>query len=270
VTALAALLFYGFHVESVVILFVLVPMASAFFYGTRPSLVASVLAALVYDYLFTEPYFSLRIADPSVGVEVAVFVATSLLTGQLAKLVRRQQEALGMRLGQTEVLSDMGRELLGVPNIGQIAVESAGLVNQQVRSTINLMKTTVQEAIAATAIRYADRALHLPCIVIVRRKGEEPRIWGRSSPELAITAKDKAIAQWVFDNNQPAGNGTRTLEASDYCFMPISSKGHCWGAIGLRTDFGRLLPGERALVSAIANLAAVALANLEIQAPEAP
>lgn len=268
VTALAALLFYGFHIESVVVIFVLAPMASAFFYGIRPSLVASLLAALVYDYLFTEPYFSLRIGSPSVAVEVAVFVATSLLTGQLAKLVRRQQEALSLRLGQMEVLSDMGRELLAVPNIGQIAVEAAGLVDPQVHSTISLMKTTVQEAIAATATRYTDRALHLPCVVILRRKGEEPRIWGRSSPELAIGAKDRAIAQWVFDNSQPAGRGTRTLGASEYCFLPISNKGKCWGAIGLRADFDRLLPGERTLVSAIANLAAVALENLEVQAPE--
>ncbi|MFZ1947234.1 MAG: DUF4118 domain-containing protein [bacterium] len=267
-TALAALFFYGFHIESVVIVFVLAPMASAFFYGVRPSLVASIVAALVYDYLFTRPHFSLRMADAATVLEVAVFMVISVLTGQLAKLVRRQQEALSVRLGQTELLSDMGRELLAVPNIGQIAVEAAGPLNRQVRSTISLMKTTVQEAIAATVIRYTDRALQVPCVVILRRKGEEPRVWARSSQDLTMTAKDQAIAQWVFDNNQPAGRGTRVLEASEYCFLPISSKGRCWGAVGLGSDFGRLLPGERALAQAVANLAAVALENLEGQAPE--
>jgi hypothetical protein len=41
------------------------------------------------------------------------------------------------------------------------------------------------------------------------------------------------------------------------------------GAVGLRADLDRLLPGERTLALAIANLAAVALDNLEAQAPAA-
>ena len=59
--------------------------------------------------------------------------------------------------------------------------------------------------------------------------------------------------------------GTGTLQASDFCFLPVSSKGSCMGAIAIESDFGMLLPHERALVSAIANLAAVALENLELQ-----
>ena len=37
------------------------------------------------------------------------------------------------------------------------------------------------------------------------------------------------------------------------------------GAVGIRFDYGLLLPHERVLVSAVANLAAVALDNLETQ-----
>ncbi len=270
VTAMAALLFYVFHIGSVVILFVLAPMASALFFGIGPSVFVSILSALVFDYLFTKPYFSLEIANPSVTLEVVIFVATSVLTGQLAKLVRRQQEALSMRLGQMEVLSDMGRELLGIPNLGQIVIEAAGPVDEHVRSTLKFMKVTVQDAIAGTTIRYLDRALHLPCVVILREEGEDPRIWAKSSPELSITPKDQAIVQWVFTNSEPAGKGTRTLEASDYCFIPISSKGKGMGAIGIRSDFGLLLPQERTLASSVANLSAVALENLEVQTSDLP
>jgi two-component system sensor histidine kinase KdpD len=268
VAGLGALASRFFNIESPVVLFVLAPVASALFFGVGPALAVSILSALVYDYLFTKPYFSLAISDPAIALEVAIFVAVSILTAQLAGLVRRQQDALSMRLGQTELLSDMGKELLAIPNIGQIVVEAAGPLDGEVRSTLRLMKTTVRDAVAGTVLRYADRALHLPCIVVIRVAGESPRVWARSEPDLDITPKDQAIVQWVFDKGQLAGRGTRVLGSSTYCFVPMSSRGACRGAIGIRRDFSRLLPGERALVAAVANLAAVTLENLEAQAPD--
>jgi two-component system sensor histidine kinase KdpD len=268
ITAIAALLFYVFHIKSVVVLFVLAPMASALFFGIGPSLFVSVVSALVYDYFYTAPYFSFRISNPDIGLEVVIFVVTSILTAQLAKLVRRQQQALSMRLGQMEILSDMGKELLGIPNIGEIVMEAAGPIDDHVRSTLKFMKVTVQDAIAGTTLRYLDRALHLPCVVILWEGGEKARVWAKSDPGLSLTDKDQAILQWVLTHDQPAGKGTKTLEASDYCFIPISSKGTSNGAIGLQSDFGLLLPQERTLISAIANLAAVSLENLEAQTSE--
>jgi two-component system sensor histidine kinase KdpD len=268
VAGLGALVSRLFHIESPVILFVLAPIASALFFGIGPSLVVSILTALVYDYLFTKPYFSLSIADPAIALEVAIFVVTSVLTAQLASLVRRQQDALSMRLSQTEVLSDMGKELLAIPNIGQIVIETAGPLDRDVRDTLRLMKTTVRDAVAGTVLRYVDRTLHLPCIVLIRAAGESPKIWARSGPEIELTSKDQAIVQWVFDHDQMAGQGTKVLGSSAYCFLPISSRGTCRGAIGIGRDFSRLLPAERALVAAVANLAAVTLDNLEAQAPD--
>jgi two-component system sensor histidine kinase KdpD len=268
VAALGALASRVFHIESPVILFVLAPIASGLFFGIGPSLLVSLLAAIVYDYLFTQPYFSLRIADPAIALEVAIFVVTSILTSQLAGLVRRQQQALSGRLSQMEALSDMGKELLAIPNIGQIVIEAAGPLERDLKNTLKLMKTTVHDAVAGTALRYTERALHMPCVVLIRVKGESPKIWAKSAPDLEITPKDQAIAQWVFDNDEMAGRGTRTLGSSSYCFVPISSRGACRGAIGIRADYGRLLPGERAMVAAVANLAAVSLENLEAQAPD--
>jgi two-component system sensor histidine kinase KdpD len=265
VTAVAAVLFYGFHVQTLVVLFVLAPMASAFFFGIGPSLFVSALSAIVYDYLFTRPYFSLDVANAEIALEIVIFVLTSILTAQLARLVRRQQAALSMRLGQMEILSEMGKELLAIPNPGQIVVEAAGPVDEHVRRTLKFMKVTIQEGIAATALRYLDRALHLPCLVVLREARGKPRVWAGSDQELALTPKDQAIVEWVFTHDQPAGKGAGTLQASDFCFLPISSKGSCLGAIAIQFDFGMLLPHERALISAIANLAAVALENLDLQ-----
>jgi two-component system sensor histidine kinase KdpD len=270
VTAIAAILFYWFNVRSLVILFVLAPMASAFFFGIGPSLFVSVLAAIIYDFLFTEPYFSLRIADPAIILEIAVFIATSVATGQLAKLVRRQQEALSKRLGRMEILTDMGRELLSIPNIEQLVVKSAVKVDKNVHSTLDLMRVTVEEAIASTVLRYISRALHWPCVVIIKEVHKTPRIWAKSDEKLSLTPKEETIIQWVYEQNEPAGKGTGTLEGAEYFFYPFSSRIGCMGVIGMRQDFGLLLPDERDLILAIANFAAVALENLETQTGEIP
>lgn len=265
VTAIASLLFYGLHIKSLIILFIMAPMASAFFFGIGPSLFVSFLSPLIYDYFFTEPYFSLTIQDPSIILELVIFVVTAVLTGQLANLIRRQQEAITSRLGQMELLSDMGKELLAIPNLYQLITKAASPMDEQMNNTLKFMKITVQEGIAETILRYMDRAIHLPCFVILRKEDSPLHIWAKSGSELSLTTKENAIVEWIFAHNEPAGKGTKTLEGSDYFYLPISSKKKCLGVIGISSDYNLLLPNERILISAINNFAATALDNLEIQ-----
>ncbi len=265
VAAIAAALSHWLHIHSLVILFVLAPIASAFYFGIGPSLLVSILSAVIYDYFFTEPYFSLQVSDPAIILELVVFIATSILTGQLAKLVRRQQDVLSKRLGRMEILADMGKELLAIPNIERLVTKAVVSKDEHVHSTLKLMKTTVQEAVAATVLRYMMRALHLPCVVTLKEEQKMPRIWARSEEDLSFTPKEQTIVQWVYAQSEIAGKGTGTLEGSEYFFYPFSSEKGCLGAIGIRADFSTLLPNERDVIVAIANFAAVSLENLETQ-----
>lgn len=263
--ALAMLLMHVFRIQSVVTLFVLPPLVSAFFFGIGPSFLASVAAALVYDFFFTEPYHSLRIASSAVILEVVVFFATSILAAQVAKLVRRQREALRARLGQMELLADMGKELLAIPNIEQLLARTVAPVDENTRCLLELMATTVREAITGTVLRYMERALHLPCAVALNEGRPDVKVWGRSVADFALDGNDPAIVQWVFAHNRPAGRGTGTLEGSRHFFLPISTNKGCYGVVAVRANLQDLLPSEHAVASAIVNSAAIALESLSTQ-----
>jgi signal transduction histidine kinase len=57
--------------------------------GLGPSLLASALCLLVYDFLFVEPLFTLSVNDPSDAVLMSVFVVVALLVSRLTSRLTR-------------------------------------------------------------------------------------------------------------------------------------------------------------------------------------
>jgi two-component system sensor histidine kinase KdpD len=80
--------------------FLLIVLAVAIIWGSRPALLASVLGMLCYNFFFLPPYYTFTIADPQNWVALTAFFVTALAVGQLsARAKRRAQEA---EAGRTE------------------------------------------------------------------------------------------------------------------------------------------------------------------------
>jgi two-component system sensor histidine kinase KdpD len=63
-------------------------------FGSKPALVASVLAMLGFNFFFLPPYHTFTIADPQNWVALAAFFITAVVVGQLsARAKRRAEEA---------------------------------------------------------------------------------------------------------------------------------------------------------------------------------
>ena len=66
----------------------------ALFWGSRPALLASLLAAFCFNFFFLPPLYTLTIAHPQNWVALVVFFTTALAVGQLsARAKRRAEEA---------------------------------------------------------------------------------------------------------------------------------------------------------------------------------
>jgi len=76
--------------------------------------------------------------------------------------------------------------------------------------------------------------------------------------KLIFSENDYAIANWVYNNGDPAGRGTKTLVASDFVFMPMTAEDRTVGVLALLTDYALLLPQEKYFISAMANFSAIA------------
>lgn len=98
------------HINSatVSLCLLLTVLVAATLFGSRPALLASLLALFVFNFFFLPPLYTLTIADSQNWVAFAAFVFTSLIAGQLSSYARRRaQEANRQREEIEKLYSDL-------------------------------------------------------------------------------------------------------------------------------------------------------------------
>jgi two-component system sensor histidine kinase KdpD len=61
-------------------------------YGSRPALLASLLAVLVFNFFFLPPFHTLSIADPQNWIALTAFLVTAITVGELSARARKRAE----------------------------------------------------------------------------------------------------------------------------------------------------------------------------------
>jgi two-component system sensor histidine kinase KdpD len=97
ITAVTSLL-APFHNQrnstTVALAFLLVVLFTATYRGSKPALLASVLAMLCFNFFFLPPFHTFTIADPQNWVALAAFLAAAITAGELsARAKHRAEEA---------------------------------------------------------------------------------------------------------------------------------------------------------------------------------
>ena len=88
--------------------FLLVVVAVAIIWGSRPALLASVLGMLCYNFFFLPPIYKLTIADPQNWIALTSFFITALAVGQLsARAKRRAEEAEAGRIENRRLYEEL-------------------------------------------------------------------------------------------------------------------------------------------------------------------
>jgi two-component system sensor histidine kinase KdpD len=103
----------GLRIANISMLYLIAILATAVAFGSGPAVVASVLAVLIFDWFFVEPIHQFTVADPQEWVALLLFLATAVVTGQLAAGQRRRAEEAKHREREAVVLYDVARLLAG-------------------------------------------------------------------------------------------------------------------------------------------------------------
>jgi two-component system sensor histidine kinase KdpD len=257
VVGLGALLHSIFRIENFSVIFIISVVASAYLFGTYPSIFVSVMSILFYDFFFVPPYFNLTIVKPEYAVEVIMFFITSIVVGEITRLFRRQKEALRMRLENIRILEQMGRELLGVPTIEQVMESTAENKNPELMETIQLINIDIMEQVAGIISGYMLKVLKVPNMIIFKDRDKKIKVWARSDNTSTISKNDMGVANWVYEKGDIAGKGTMTLVSSEFVFLPMATRNGTVGVIALKTDYAQVLPQDKYFITAIADFAAI-------------
>ncbi len=231
--AAAALIQPFFGIENVDLVLLTAVVGVSVRYGLWPSLLASVVASLCYNFFFLPPLYTFTITDPTNVAAFVLFVLIAILVSNVAARVRTQAIAAAGRMRTTESLYAFSRKLAGTAALDDVLWATA-------HQTALMLKVRV--------------VLLLPEDGMLTVKAGYP-------PEDQLDQADLAAANWAWGNDRPAGRGSDTLPGAKRLFLPMRTGRGPIGVIGIDDDrTGPLLtPDQRRLLDALMDQGALAI-----------
>jgi two-component system sensor histidine kinase KdpD len=205
--------------------------------GLGPSILASIVSLLVYDFFFVEPLYTLTVTKPQDVLSLLVFLGAAVLTSNLAGRIKAQAETARRREARTAALYEFGEQIAGAAGIDDL---------------LPIVVRHVAEQFQATAVVLLPEAGRL--------------VLRASHPPATLEAADHAAATWVLEHNQAAGRGTDTLPGGAWMYVPLHIARGVVGVLGLRlhASGGIMALEQRQLLEALARQAAIAIERTRV------
>lgn len=207
VTGLNAILQHWLAYQSLALIYLLSVVVLAMFVGRGPTIAAASLTALLWDFFFTDPHYSLRIMNVQDALMFLTYFAVALAMGNLASRLRVQQEAERRREQRATALYLLTRELAQ-------ASDFADLLAIIIREVGKLIQ--------------AEVALALP------EDDAQQVLTPYFASTWLLSEKEQSVADWAYRHRQPAGRGTDTLPSAEGLHLPLSAGDHAVGVLSLR------------------------------------
>ena len=80
-------------------------------YGTWSGVIASLIAFLAYDFLFTEPRFTFNVTNPQEWLSLLLFLVVAVVIGRLAALQAERAEEANRRAREAQAMFGISRAL---------------------------------------------------------------------------------------------------------------------------------------------------------------
>ena len=220
-------------IENVDLVFMTAIVAVAVRYGLLPSLFASVVASLCYNFFFLPPIYTFTITDPTNVAAFLIFIVMAVLVSNVAARVRMQAMTAIERARTTEALYAFSRKLAGVGTLDDV-----------------LWATAYQTALV----------LKVRVVLLLPENGTIA-VRAGYPPEDTLDDADLAAARWAWEHNRPAGRGSDTLPGAKRLFLPMRTGRGAIGIVGIDSDKpGPLLtPDQRRQLDALIDQGALAI-----------
>ncbi len=199
----------GFTEANLVMVYLLAVVAVAARYGAFPSVAASLASVLLFDVLFTEPYYRMTVHDTQYLLTFAAMLVVGLLASTLTARVRYQADVARRNERRTEALYRLSRRLTAIAKTSELIEEA---------------ERTVSEVFEAHAV-----------VFLPDEHGKVRPIVDHLAT-FAASAAEFTAAQWVLDHDEPAGRGTNTLPSAEATYLPMATPNGVVGVLAVQAE----------------------------------
>lgn len=203
---------WGLRDANIIMIYILGVLVTAIWTrGHVYGALASLFSVIAFNYFFTVPRFTLEVTDPDYPVTFLIMLAASVLSSTLATRVKKQARQSAQKAYYTELLMSSSQKL----QQGKDENEILGIAAQQL-----------------------SILLERPILYALARGGDELRFEG-TPPEQAqsllqaMTAEERAVADWVVKNNKRAGATTTTLSDAQNLYLAVRGIQGVMGVVGI-------------------------------------
>lgn len=203
------------------------------------SLISAIVSVFVFNFLFTEPRYTLLAYEKDYPVTFITMFVAAFLTGSLAIRLKRQAAQAVQAAYRTKVLFDTNQLLEGVREKEEIITVTA---TQLLKLLNRDMVIYLTEKDTLSAPNYFA-------------------VNGENVCEEYLSENEKAVAFWVLKNNKHAGATTDTLSDAKCLYLSIRTSNAVYGVIGIVIKDRQLDSFENSILLSILGECALALEN---------
>jgi len=195
----------GYQVVSFALLFVVSTLA--FFFGTGPILLSATLSALIWDFFFIPPPYTLHVDKPEDMLMLIMFFIIALLSGVLTSRIKRQEMKIRIREERTNALYQLTRELSTATGIEEV---------------INIAKNDIK------------KYFYLKSRILLKNDANQLDYSSQNDANIILSGNDMSVAEWTFQHSTKAGKHTDTLPSGNYTFYPLKGNQMNLGVIAIQ------------------------------------
>jgi two-component system sensor histidine kinase KdpD len=236
---LASFMFPYFATANIVMIFLVGIVLVAVWYGRGPSVWASMLSVLAFDFFFIPPHLTFAVTDTQYLITFGVMLLVGLTISTMTARIKEQAEIARERERRTSNLYSMSREF---------AINSSA------------------SAITQAAIDHIKEVFKSEVVLFLPDADGELQSYGSDEAIHNLNEQEKGVVRWVYDHGQEAGIGTQTLPGSSGLYVPLQTPQGKIGAVGVYLPLPHTLfsPDQMHLLELYSNQTALALERAQL------
>ncbi|MDD2957623.1 MAG: DUF4118 domain-containing protein [Lachnospiraceae bacterium] len=231
---------FGFTEANIITVYILGALLISVLTNSRGiSLVISILSVILFNFLFTEPRYTLQAYEQGYPVTFVVMFAATFITGTLAMKLKDSARQSARAAYRIKILFDANQEFSKVHGTTEI-------VNVMAKQLLRLFDRDVIFYMAE------GKTLLQPTLY---------KVEDGSTQQIEPSPREREVAQWTCENNKHAGATTVNYPDAAYLYYAVRMNEKVYGVVGLAMEHQSLEAFESSIFLSILGECALALEN---------